>query len=44
VAGMKITVENAVPRLKEVADFVSKSNEENGVLFALAKFFPEYLC
>ena len=43
VAGMKITVENAVPRLKEVADFVSKSNEENGVLFALAKFFPEYL-
>lgn len=43
VAGTKITVENAVPRLKEVADFVSKSNEENGVLFALAKFFPDYL-
>jgi len=43
VAGMKIAVENAVPRLKEVADFVSKSNEENGVFFALVKLFPEYL-
>jgi len=42
VAGMKIAVENAVEKLKEVADFVSKSNEENGVLHAFNTLFPEY--
>ncbi|MGB9615213.1 MAG: Cof-type HAD-IIB family hydrolase [Fervidobacterium sp.] len=43
VAGTKIAVANAVEKLKEVADFVSKSNEENGVYFAFAQLFPEYL-
>lgn len=43
VAGMKIAVENAVEKLKEVADFVTKSNDENGVFFAFTQFFPEYL-
>ncbi|WP_448377053.1 Cof-type HAD-IIB family hydrolase [Fervidobacterium sp.] len=43
VAGTKIAVENAVEKLKEVADFVSKSNEENGVFHAFANLFPEYI-
>lgn len=43
VAGRKIAVENAVDKLKEVADFVTKSNDENGVLFAFTQLFPEYL-
>jgi Cof subfamily protein (haloacid dehalogenase superfamily) len=43
VAGKKIAVENAVDKLKEVADFVSKSNEENGVLYSFVHLFPEYL-
>lgn len=43
VAGTKIAVDNAVEKLKEVADFVTKSNDENGVLFAFNKLFPEYI-
>ncbi|ABS60322.1 MULTISPECIES: Cof-type HAD-IIB family hydrolase [Fervidobacterium] len=43
VAGRKIAVSNAVEKLKEVADFVSKSNEENGVYFAFTQLFPEYI-
>lgn len=43
VAGIKIAVDNAVEKLKEVADFVSKSNEENGVFYAFTRLFPEYI-
>jgi len=43
VAGTKIAVDNAVEKLKEVADFVSKSNEENGVFYAFTRLFPEYI-
>lgn len=43
VASKRIAVSNAVWRLKEVADFVSKSNEENGVLHAFVHLFPEYV-
>lgn len=44
VAGTCIAVENAVEKLKEVADFVTLSNDENGVLHAFSVLYPQYLC
>lgn len=43
VAGTCIAVENAVEKLKEVADFVTLSNDENGVLHAFSVLYPQYL-
>ena len=36
--GTLIAVENAVDPLKEIADYITKSNTENGVAFGLDKF------
>ena len=35
--GLKIAMGNAVPELKEKADFVTKTVEEDGILYALEK-------
>ncbi|EKF50353.1 hypothetical protein H17ap60334_00405 [Thermosipho africanus H17ap60334] len=43
MADFSVAVENAVDELKNVADFVSKTNNEDGVYYAIAKNFPEYL-
>ncbi len=43
VAGHKIAVGNAVEKLKEVADYVTSSNEENGVLQAFKILYPDYV-
>lgn len=37
-AGMGIAMQNARPKLKEVADYVTKSNDEDGVGFAVNHF------
>ncbi len=37
-AGLGIAMENANPRIKEVAKFVTLSNNDNGVAYALEKF------
>lgn len=38
VAGMGIAMGNAIPELKEMADFVTKSNNEAGVAYALEHY------
>ncbi|RKY28110.1 MAG: hypothetical protein DRP79_02570 [Planctomycetota bacterium] len=38
-AGLGIAMGNAVPELKAVADYVTVSNDENGLLRALQRFF-----
>ncbi|ODN30868.1 Cof-type HAD-IIB family hydrolase [Fervidobacterium thailandense] len=43
VAGTRVAVQNAVEKLKEVADFVTLSNDENGVLYAFSVLYPQYL-
>ncbi|MGL4740292.1 MAG: Cof-type HAD-IIB family hydrolase [Sarcina sp.] len=37
-AGFGIAMENAIPRIKEISDFVTESNNEEGVANALEKF------
>jgi hypothetical protein len=37
-AGMGVAMENAIPAVKEVANFVTKSNLEDGVAYAIEKF------
>ena len=36
--GTLVAVENAVLPLKEIADYITKTNNENGVALALDKF------
>lgn len=40
-AGIGIAVENADDNLKEVSDFITKSNKENGVAYAIYKFIDK---
>lgn len=37
-AGLGVAVANANERVKATADFISKSNDEDGVAFAVEKF------
>lgn len=37
-AGMGVAMENAIPSVKEVANFITKSNLEDGVAYAIEKF------
>ena len=37
-AGVGVAMDNAIPSVKEVADFVTKSNLEDGVAYAIEKF------
>ena len=41
IAGKSIAVANAIDEIKNLADEVTLSNDENGVLHAIKKFFPE---
>ncbi len=40
-AGMGVAMENACDEVKAVSNFITKSNEEDGVAFAIDTFFPE---
>jgi len=40
-AGIGVAMGNAVPELKEIADYVTTSNDDNGVAKALRHFLPE---
>jgi hydroxymethylpyrimidine pyrophosphatase-like HAD family hydrolase len=35
---MGVAMENAIPSVKDVANFVTKSNLEDGVAYAIEKF------
>ncbi|MDO5410401.1 MAG: Cof-type HAD-IIB family hydrolase [Lachnospiraceae bacterium] len=37
-AGLGVAMENAVPIIKESADYITKSNDEDGVLYVINKF------
>ncbi|EON3666142.1 HAD hydrolase family protein, partial [Escherichia coli] len=37
-AGVGVAMDNAIPSVKEVANFVTKSNLEDGVAFAIEKY------
>lgn len=37
-AGMGVAMDNAIPSVKEVANFVTKTNLEDGVAYAIEKF------
>nr|WP_251295704.1 HAD hydrolase family protein [Escherichia coli] len=36
--GVGVAMDNAIPSVKEVANFVTKSNLEDGVAFAIEKY------
>ncbi|MEN1743480.1 HAD hydrolase family protein, partial [Pseudomonas aeruginosa] len=38
LAGVGVAMDNAIPSVKEVANFVTKSNLEDGVAFAIEKY------
>lgn len=38
LAGMGVAMQNARPKLKEVADYVTKSNDNDGVAYAVTEF------
>ena len=40
-AGMGVAMENAKPAVKNVADFITLSNDEDGVAYAIRKFWPD---
>jgi hydroxymethylpyrimidine pyrophosphatase-like HAD family hydrolase len=37
-AGLGVAMENAVPEVKAVSKFITKTNEEDGVAYAVEKF------
>lgn len=37
-AGFGIAMENAIPKVKEAADYITKTNDQNGVAHAIRKF------
>jgi hypothetical protein len=37
-AGMGVAMDNAIDKVKEVSNFVTKSNLEDGVAYAIEKF------
>ena len=41
MAGVGVAMENGEPEAKEAADFVTKKNTEDGVVYAIEKFVPE---
>ncbi|MBU5454231.1 Cof-type HAD-IIB family hydrolase [Caproiciproducens sp. MSJ-32] len=40
-AGIGVAMENAVPELKEVADEITLSNEEDGIAYTLSQYFKD---
>lgn len=41
-AGMGVAMENACEEVKAVSNYITKSNDEDGVAYAIDKFFPNY--
>ena len=41
-AGTAVAMENAIPAAKEAADFVTHSNDDNGVAYALETLLPQH--
>ena len=39
-AGIGVAMENAQPAVKEVADYITKSNDEDGIVHVIDKFVP----
>ena len=39
-AGVGVAMENAQPAVKEVADYITKSNDEDGIVEVIDKFIP----
>ena len=39
-AGLGVAMENAQPAVKEVADYITKSNDEDGIVHVIDKFVP----
>ncbi|MDQ3854948.1 MAG: HAD hydrolase family protein, partial [Chloroflexota bacterium] len=39
-AGIGVAMGNAIPELQQVADWVTATNDEDGVARALARFIP----
>ena len=39
-AGIGVAMENAQPSVKEVADYITKSNDEDGIVHVIEKFVP----
>ena len=39
-AGVGVAMENAQPAVKEVADYITKSNDEDGIVHVIDKFIP----
>ena len=39
-AGVGVAMENAQPAVKEVADYITKSNDEDGIVHVIEKFVP----
>ena len=39
-AGIGVAMENAQPAVKEVADYITKSNDEDGIVHVIDKFIP----
>lgn len=37
-AGLGVAMGNAIEKVKEVADYITKTNDENGVAYAIRKF------
>ena len=37
-AGLSVAMENAQPQVKEVADYITKSNDEDGIVEVIDKF------
>lgn len=42
-AGMGVAMENAAKEIKNAADFVTRSNNDDGIVYALEKFIPRLL-
>ena len=40
-AGIGIAMENAIPELKEKADYVTKTNNEGGIAYALENYLAK---
>ena len=38
-AGLGVAMENAYPEVKEAADVIAPSNDDNGVAYVLEKYF-----
>lgn len=38
IAGIRIVVENGIKEIKAKVDFITKNNDQNGIIYAIKKF------